>query len=91
MKFTVTTTSQTLRTIMWATDWATAVDQEDSFTFTFQNNGSNDIYIENWDIATANSYIFRAGHELEISYKAIENLQLVTVWSSNLELRLIVT
>jgi len=93
MKFTITTTSQTLKAAMWDTKYAKLLAQKtksDQFTINLQNKTAFDVYIEKWEAATvADWYELIAWNEVEIKTWNIVNINIISSGSDATDIRII--
>lgn len=96
MKITVTEVSQTLKEILWETDFKKLkISAEDlDSTLSIQNLWTKDVYIEMKNIGpatVASWYKLFVNWEKEFSYKNIQNVQLISNLWDNLDIRLLNT
>lgn len=91
MRISVETESKTLPQILWSSyDKITADKENGYYKFTIQNLWSTDIFIENWDVASLETwYKIFSWNEVEIITKNINKINLVSDWAINDNVRII--
>lgn len=92
MKITVTTTSTSIKDLLWETAYAELIDDNVSeyreARLTIRNNGSSDIYLENKETATvSDGFPLKVDEYIEIEIQKVERLNLIA-WVENTDIRL---
>lgn len=82
MKITVTTTSTSIKDLLWETAYAELIDDNASSyresRLTIRNNGSSDIYLENKEDATvSDGFPLKVDEYIEIEIQKVERLNLI--------------
>lgn len=90
MKATVTTTSQSLREVLWETKYQQILDDQGpgENRLTILVNWISTIYIENWEVATVSDWFpLEQTDFIEIPIYNMERIRLIAEWSDNTDVR----